>query len=90
MLLTGCRSGEVRRLRWRDIKRDRLVLTESKTGPRRVLLGEGARELLDRLSETASGEWVFPGATPGRPIGEAAPYLFWLQRATETHVEIGD
>ena len=33
ILLTGCRSGEVRRLRWRDVKRDRLVLADSKTGP---------------------------------------------------------
>ena len=77
ILLTGCRSGEVRRLRWRDVSRDRLVLHESKTGPRHVLLGGAARELLDSLSETAEGEWVFPGATAGRPLGEATLYLFW-------------
>ena len=64
ILLTGCRSGEVRRLRWRDVKRDRLVLHESKTGPRRVALGEAARRLLDRLAKTRSGEWVFPGTAP--------------------------
>ena len=40
ILLTGCRSGEVRHPRWRDVKRDRLMLAESKTGPRHVLLGE--------------------------------------------------
>ena len=71
ILLTGCRSGEVRRLRWRDVKRDRLVLAYSKTGPRHVLLGEAARELLERLSKTRSSEWVFPGATAGRPLSEA-------------------
>ena len=54
ILLTGCRSGEVRRLRWRDVKRGRLLLHESKTGPRQVLLGEAARELLEHLSRLNS------------------------------------
>ena len=29
ILPTGCRPGEVRRLGWQDVKRDRLVLSES-------------------------------------------------------------
>ena len=70
-------SGEVRRLRWRDVKRDRIVLHESKTGPRHVLLSEAARELLEHSSKSRSAEWVFPGATSGRPLGESTLYLFW-------------
>ena len=77
ILLTGCRSGEVRRLRWSDVKRDRLVLHESKTGPRQVLLGEAARELLDRVSKTRSGEWVFPGTAREAHMSKGALYLFW-------------
>ena len=77
ILLTGCRSGEVRRLRWRDVKRDRLVLHESKTGPRQVPLGEAARSLLDRLSKTRSGEWVFPGTAREGHMSEGALYYFW-------------
>ena len=56
LLLTGCRPGEIRSLRWCEVKPDRLALTEAKTGPRHVLLSEAARELLNRLAETASGE----------------------------------
>ena len=41
--------------------RDRLALIDAKTGPRHVLLGEAARELLQGLVVSASGEWVFPG-----------------------------
>ena len=81
ILLTGCRSGEVRRLRWRDVTRDvtrdRLVLRESKTGPRQVLLGEAARNLLDGLSKPRSGEWVFPGRAPEGHLSEGALYWFW-------------
>ena len=86
ILLTGCRPGEVRRLRWCDVKHDRLVLTDSKTGPRHVLLGEAALELLSRLSKTDSSEWVFPGATPGQPLGDATLYLFWRRVRDESGI----
>ena len=61
LLFTGCRPGEIRRLRWCEVKPDRSTLIDAKTGPRHVLLGEAARELLDGLAASASGEWVFPG-----------------------------
>ena len=77
ILLTGCRPGEIRRLRWAEVKPDRLTLTDSKTGPRHVLLGEAARELLEGLAETAAGEWVFPDKGADRPLGENDLYWFW-------------
>ena len=86
ILLTGCRSGEVRRLQWRDVKRDRLVLTESKTGPRDVLLGKAARQLLDRQSKTRSGEWVFPGVKPDQHLTEGVLYYFWNKARDEAGI----
>ncbi len=80
-LLTGCRPGEIRRLRWSEVKPDRLTLIDAKTGPRHVLLGETARELLDSLAETASGEWVFPASKRDGPLGRSELYYFW----TATH-----
>ena len=68
LLLTGCRPGEIRRLRWCEVKPDRLALIDAKTGPRHVLLGEAARELLDSLAKTASEEWVFPGKGGDEPL----------------------
>ena len=79
ILLTGCRPGEIRRLRWSEVKPDRLTLTDAKTGPRHVLLGEVARELLKGLAETASGEWVFPGRDANGPLGVNRLYQFWLK-----------
>jgi integrase len=62
ILLTGCRSGEVYRLRWREVRRDRLNLADSKTGPRTVLLGEAARNLLQqrRRERRRESPFVFP------------------------------
>ena len=68
LLLTWCRPGEIRCLRWCEVKPDRLALIDAKTGPRHVLLGEAARELLDGLAETARGEWVFPGDRENEPL----------------------
>ena len=86
ILLTGCRSGEVRRLRWRDVKRDRVMLHERKTGARQVPLGEAARNLVDRLSKTRSGEWVFPGTAAEGHMSEGALYWFWLKLRDEAGI----
>ncbi|MDE0380489.1 MAG: tyrosine-type recombinase/integrase [Rhodospirillales bacterium] len=79
ILLTGCRPGEIRCLRWREVKPDRLTLNDSKTGPRHLLLGEAARELLNSLAGTASGESVFPG---GKETGLPSTndlWIFWIK-----------
>ena len=60
LLFTGCRPGEIRCLRWCEVKPDRLTLIDAKTGPRHVLLGEAARELLDSLA-TRPGSWLMHG-----------------------------
>ena len=79
LLLTGCRPGEIRRLRWSEVKPDRLALSDSKTGPRQVLLGDSARELLASIAETASGEWVFPGEGGDEPLDKNTLYKFWIK-----------
>ena len=71
LLLTGCRLGEV--------KSDRLALIDAKTGPRHVLLGEAARELLNDLAERASGEWVFPGDKGDGPLSTDDLWRFWIK-----------
>ena len=77
LLLTECRPGEIRRLRWSEVKPDRLTLIDTKTGPRHVLLGEAARALLAGLAESASGECVFPGRSGDGPLGSNELHYFW-------------
>ncbi len=86
LLLTGCRPGEIRCLRWCEVKPDRIALIDAKTGPRHVLLGEAARELLDNLAETASGEWVFPGKNKEEPLNKDDLYQFWIKARGEAEI----
>ena len=86
LLLTGCRPGEIRRLRWCEVKPDRLTLIDGKTGPRHALLGEAARELLAGLAETASGEWVFPGKGEEEPLHKDDLWTFWTRTRDEAGI----
>ena len=72
-------AGRDTRLRWGEVKPDRLALIDAKTGPRHVLLGEAARELLDRLGRSASGEWVFPGRGGDEPLTKNHLHYFWTK-----------
>ncbi len=61
LLLTGCRKGELIALRWSDIHDDRLMLSDSKTGPRAVFLSVEAQAVLARQPRV--GPYVFPSPT---------------------------
>ncbi len=61
LLLTGCRKGELIALRWSEIQGDRLVLTDSKVGPRAVFLNAEAQAVLVRQPRV--GPYVFPSPT---------------------------
>ena len=63
LLHTGLRIGDVLRLKPQQLKPN-FWITEEKTGKRRQV---GLPEpLLADLRESADGEWVFPGAKPGK------------------------
>ena len=69
LLLTGCRKGEIVQLRWSEVHDDMLALADSKTGPRKVPLGDRARAILDRQPRGGS-PFVFPSPRdPARPRG---------------------
>ena len=69
LLLTGCRRGEIVRLRWSEVRDGALMLADGKTGPRRVPLNSRARRILDRRPRSES-PFVFPSPLdPGRPRG---------------------
>lgn len=71
ILLTGCRSGEILRLRWSEVLPDRLKLSSTKTGAREVLLSSPAIRLFAKRKKEASSMFVFPAArVPDAPIGK--------------------
>ena len=80
LLLTGCRRGEIVQLRWSEVHDDMLALSDSKTGPRKVPLGERARAILDRQPRDG-GPFVFPSPLdPARPRGPGLPLWYRVRR----------
>jgi integrase len=76
VLLTGCRSGEIVRLRWDEVKSTRLDLAQTKTGARTVLLNDLAIERLKERRRTRSSAFVFPSPyDPAKP--RTAPTCAW-------------
>ena len=72
-VLTAARSGEVLEARWNEIDLAAKVWTvpaiRMKAGrEHRVPLSGRALEILGKLSETRTGEYVFPGQRAGRPL----------------------
>jgi integrase len=69
LLLTGMRLNEALKLLWAevDLERGLLLLEDSKTGKKAIILGEPAIRLLVEMPRTAS-RYVFPGGRKGRPF----------------------
>lgn len=70
LLLTGMRCGEALSLRWSevDLERGLLLLSDSKTGRKPIVLGKPAIELL--AAQPREGEFVFPSPVKANaPIG---------------------
>lgn len=68
LLLTGARLGEITTLRWEWVQPPRLVLPDSKTGPKTIWLNGPALAVLDGLPGPKASGPVFPGKSPGAPI----------------------
>ncbi|MCE2521211.1 MAG: tyrosine-type recombinase/integrase family protein, partial [Alphaproteobacteria bacterium] len=66
LLFTGARSSEIIGLRWDWIHGTRVVLPDSKTGPKTVQLPPPARAALNTLPR--SGRYVFPDARGDGPM----------------------
>jgi integrase len=67
ILFTGCRKMEILGLRWDAIAGHRMHLTDSKTGPRHVELGEAASAVLVTLPRIPGSPYVFGQAqSPSR------------------------
>ena len=85
LLLTGCRKGEILKLRWSEVDSDRLNLAHTKTGPRRVWLSRAAQGILARQPR-AAGPYVFPSPRhPDKPLSPTLP--FWRRARKEAGLD---
>lgn len=67
LLLTGARYHEIAGLEWDWIKPPRLVLPDSKEGPKTIWLCSQAREILGSVPLREGCPWVFASPT-GKPV----------------------
>jgi len=85
LLLTGARLREILNLEWRcvDLERGLLLLPDSKTGRKTIILSAAALDLL-RACERA-GDFVIPGASEDRPRSDLKKPWQAIQR--HAHLE---
>ena len=85
LLLTGCRSDEIRTLKWPDYRDGHLFLRDGKTGPRTVWLSSPARAVLDALPRTS--QWVYPSPRKKGPLCEVSFHNFWCRVRDEAEIQ---
>lgn len=91
LMLTGCRLREILHLRWTevDFERGLLLLEDSKTGRKTVVLGEAAMTILSGLMRTS--EHVFPGIDGTKPRADLKrPWDLVTRRAGLDGVRLHD
>ena len=80
LFFTGCRSGEIRNLKWEEVGDSTLDLADSKTGPRKVYLNSEARAIIKRQPRTGNSH-VFPSPhDPSRPLPETLPLWYRVRK----------
>jgi integrase len=93
ILLTGCRSGEIKGLRWSEVDFERrcLRLADSKTGRKTIYLSSGTLQVLADIERLADNPYVIVGANPGAHlIGLTRPWFRIRKRAGLDDVRLHD
>ena len=91
LLFTGCRLGEILKLKWTEIDFERgfLFLPDSKTGKKPVVLNAPALAVLSELPH--AGEYVIAGDEPGKPRYDLKkPWRLIRRRAGLTGLRLHD
>ena len=70
LLLTGCRKGEILKLRWSevDLEVQELRLPDTKTGPRTISLSPEAAQVLAAIPHIDGNPHVIPGKIRGKAM----------------------
>ena len=91
MLLTGARLREILHLRWEhiDFERGLLLLPDSKTGKKTIVLNAPALEILTSIERAA--EYVIAGEDPTKPRADLKrPWTIVQERAKLVDVRLHD
>lgn len=93
LILTGARLREILHLRWEhvDFGRGLLLLPDSKTGRKTIVLNAPAVAVLEHLKGIASGDYVIAGDAPDKPRADLyRPWKMIAKRAGLEKVRLHD
>ncbi len=65
LILTGCRLGEIQTLKWDYIQGNILALPDSKTGAKKIPIGNEVLKVLDSVPRIENNPYVIIGKLPG-------------------------
>jgi len=90
LIYTGARVSEIRDLRWDWVKPPRLVLPDSKTGPKIIWLNSQALAILETVPRIEGCPFVFPNRKGGKPIALDNWWYQFRRRCALPDVRIHD
>ena len=90
LLYTGARASEIEMLRWRYIQIPRLVLPDSKTGPKTIYLNGQAIDVLGALEQGKPDDFVFQAIRSDGPIKLSQYWYKIRKRAALPDVRLHD
>lgn len=90
LLFTGARVGEIKNLRWEWVKPPRLLLPDSKTGPKVIWLNTQAQDVLAGIERREDCDLVFPNRTGKRPLNFDTWWYNFRRRCALPDVRIHD
>ena len=65
LILTGCRLGEIQTLKWEYIQGNAIMLPDSKTGAKKVYLGQAALDVMADIKRKDKNPYVICGKLEG-------------------------
>ena len=68
LILTGCRLGEIRTLKWEYIKGKHIEFPDSKTGYKRLPINNEVIAILGTIPKQENNEYVICGSVEGQPV----------------------
>ncbi len=90
LLFTGARTGEIATLRWEYIQGQRLMLPDSKTGPKIVWLSAPARRVIEGLPERRLRGLVFCSGACGKALNLGSFWRGFRRKAALPDVRLHD